>query len=460
MSNTSEYLILVVVVFTIYLIIGIFPFSKSNRENFLISGRKLGGVSNGFSIAASKIGGGLLVTYSTLFFAFGWSAIFYFVGIIIGYLLFYLFAFKLVDESKERNYYTVADYFSNKFGNKVGIVIGVLTTCSVLGWIFTNLAAGGIILSNITDISPFITTSALALLIGLYLYVGGFASVIKTDVIQYLALLTITSIFVLVLYTSDFQTNVIQVSSAPIGMIIGFIFLGILFPMGSGELWQRIYSSKSTREFKRSLVIASVSYVVLGIFLSIICFQILAVVPSSLLSVKNELKLTLGVEHLVKNIHPLLPVVWLIAYLSAIISTADTFVFTAASSLVQDLLQKSERIKSEEVVSKIKISIIALLILGVIIAYFFPDVVSLTFLFVGISLVISSLAYFSRVKKLEKKKRSFYISGLIGFFSVLIHFAISGFEANIITALIGFGTATICLIFSLVSTKLKIHSPE
>jgi sodium/pantothenate symporter len=451
-----DYLFLVVIVLVIYLFIGIFPFSKSNRENFLISDRKLGGISNGFSIAASKIGGGLLVTYSTLFFAFGWSAIFYFVGIIIGYLFFYRFAYKLVDESKENNYYTVADYFSNRFGNRVGLIIGVLTTLSALGWVLTNLVAGGIILSNVTNISSVYTTSILALVIGFYLFVGGFASVIKTDVLQYISLLTIAFIFALVLNTTEFQTHALQVSSLPFGQIIGFIFLGILFPMGSGELWQRIYSSKSKNEFKKSLVIASVSYVVLGIFLSIICFRILGVAPSSILASKNELKLTLGVEYLVKNVHPILPFVWLIAYLSAIISTADTFVFTTASSFVQDLLQKSGRIKAEQVVSKIKVVIVFLLILGLIITYYFPDVVSLTFLFVGISLVISSLAYFSNVENLKKNKHSFYIAGLIGFFTVLFHFVVSGFQANIITALIGFCTATSTLLIALLWNRTKI----
>ncbi len=65
-----DYVLLLAIVLAVYLFIGIFPFSKSTRENFLISGRRLGGASNGFSIAASKIGGGLLVSYSTLFFAF------------------------------------------------------------------------------------------------------------------------------------------------------------------------------------------------------------------------------------------------------------------------------------------------------------------------------------------------------------------------------------------------------
>lgn len=450
-----EYLLLAVIVLAIYLIIGIFPFSKPNRENFLISGRKLGGISNGFSIAASKIGGGLLVTYSTLFFAFGWSAVFYFVGIIIGYLFFYIFAYKLVDESKTNNYYTIADYFSRNFGNKVGLIIGLLTTFSVLGWVFTNLVAGGILLSNLTNLPAFFTTTILALVIGFYLHIGGFDSVVKTDFIQYIALLAIAIVFAILLLTTEFQTHNIEVSTLPVGQIIAFLFLGILFPMGSGELWQRIYASRNKKEFKKSLVIASISYVVLGVFLSIICFTILSVSSSSLLPLKDELKLAMGVEQLVKNIHPILPFIWLIAYLSAIISSADTFVYTTASSFVQDLLQKSGKISAEQVVPKIKMSMVLLLILAVITSLIFPDVVSLTFLFVGISLVISSLAYFSRLPILKNNDNSFYISGLIGFVSVLIHFIILGFSANAFTALIGFVTSTIWLLITLLWIRLK-----
>jgi len=73
---TFDYLIIVVIILSIYLLIGTFPISIPTREKFLISSRKLGGIPNGFSIAASKIGGGLLVTYSTLFFAFGWGPYF------------------------------------------------------------------------------------------------------------------------------------------------------------------------------------------------------------------------------------------------------------------------------------------------------------------------------------------------------------------------------------------------
>ncbi len=444
----SEYLLIVVIVLAIYLIVGIFPFSKSNRENYLISGRKLKGFSNGFSIAASKIGGGLLVTYSTLFFAFGWSAFFYFIGIIIGYIFFYIFAFKLVGESKTNNYYTVADYFTARFGKKVGLLVGLLTTLSVLGWIFTNLIAGGILLSNLTHLSSLFTTITLALVIGFYLYIGGFDSVVKTDIIQYIALIIITVVFSLVLVTGDFKTQEVITTTIPIGQIISFILLGILFPMGSGELWQRIYASDSKKEFKKSLVIASISYVFLGVVLSIICFKVLSISSDSLPN-QDELKLALGVENIVKDIHPLLPFVWLIAYLSAIISSADTFVYTTASSIVQDLFQKSGKLKDDKVVSTVKVTIIFLLIFGIIISKIYPEVTSLTFLFLGISLVISSLAYFSKKEKLSGKNNIILISGAIGLLSVFVHFILLGFTANTLTGLIGFIISFIVLLISL-----------
>ncbi len=159
--------------------------------------------------------------------------------------------------------------------------------------------------------------------------------------------------------------------------------------------------------------------------------------------------------NLVESIHPILPSVWLIAYLSALISSADTFVYTTASSFVQDLLQKSNSIKGEQVVPMIKLSIVVLLILAILVTYILPDVVSITFLFVGISLVITSLAYFSRVALLKNSGKSVYISGLIGFFTVIFHFIYLGFMANSVTALIGFCSTSIYLLFTVLWVRIR-----
>lgn len=70
------------------LAIGVIPGRIRGEEAFLISARQLGGWRSGLSIAASKIGGGLLVTYSALVFAYGWEAIWLFVGYIFGYSIY------------------------------------------------------------------------------------------------------------------------------------------------------------------------------------------------------------------------------------------------------------------------------------------------------------------------------------------------------------------------------------
>ena len=53
-------------------------------------------------------------------FAYGHQAICLFVGFVIGYALFYLFARKFHAESPEKPYYTMADCFEAHFGPAVG----------------------------------------------------------------------------------------------------------------------------------------------------------------------------------------------------------------------------------------------------------------------------------------------------------------------------------------------------
>ncbi len=449
----NSFLIISAITLALYLIVGVFPSSRTGREYFLISNRNLKGIPNGFSIAASKIGGGLLVTYSTFFFVFGWSAFFYFVGIIIGYLIFYKFAKNLLTESKTQSYYTLADYFSHRYGNKVGVVIGVLTTISVFGWILTNLVAGGVLLAEMSGLSSFFTTFSLAIVIGTYLFIGGFNSVVKTDFIQYAALLIIAIVFCFVLYNGVQIDPQIKVDNIPIGKIIGFILLGIFFPMGSAELWQRVYASNSPKDLKRSILIASFSYILLGTVVSLIC---IAITNANILVGKPDAtKLAIGVKELTQSIHPALPIIWLIAYLSAIISSADTFVYTTASSIVQDIVEKSNKSQITNTIKNIRITIILLLMSGLIISLVYPNIVGLTILFVGITLVISGISYFSLIKRIKINPATVIISATVGSLFVFVHFFISGGKSIVVTSLIGIATTS--LIFGVYALVTKIR---
>lgn len=453
--SEDRYLILTAIILFIYLIVGLFPSKKNGRENFLISNKLLKAPSNGFSIASSKIGGGLFITYSTLFFAFGISALFYFAGIIFGYVVFYFFAIKVWKESKENNYYTIADYFKNKYNNKTGIFIGILTTLSGFGWILTNLVAGSLLISELTLLSPYFITIILSLVIGGYLFIGGFNSVIRTDYIQYIALVLILVLLILSFYESKVvvSLNNLSFEKIPIGQVFGFFILGLLFPMGSAELWQRVYASKSKKSLLGSITVASISYVVVGILLTIICLMLLNS-NLNLTDLNDELKLALGVKQLASGINPVLDTLWVIAFISLIISSADTFVYTASSSFVQDILEKFKIIEPKDVVKFIKYSIITNLIFAIIISVIFEDVVSITFFFVGVTLIISSLAYVS-IFQLKSDSLSLITSGALGFIAVLTHFSINNFKGTALTALIGFIVTIVSILIINLVKKLR-----
>lgn len=435
MDNVQILILFLYAILVIY--VGIYPGSISGREGFLISGRKLHVLSSGFTIAASKIGGGLLVTYSTLVFTYGLQAIWLFVGYTIGYILFYFFAAKIHAESKDKKYYTMADYFQQHYGKLVGLLIGFLCTVSLAGWILTNLIAGGKLLSELSGWPILFTTSVIAVTIGAYLLAGGFNSVVRTDVIQYFSLLIIAVVIGIAMFSIQ-EVNVALSANKFIEMpgftIVSFILIGIIFPMGSAELWQRVYATESKKELGLAIALSSVSFFVVGGILSYVCFMLQEIGVTGG-DIAAELGLVVGVSEVVQQINPLLVAFWFIAFAAAILSSADTFIYTTAAVFVQDIMLRFGFIKEEKVVPWIKMIIIFLIVFGVFGAIIFSDVIKVTYYFLGISLVVGIVGFFTWYKK-SVWQYSVFLSACIGFLMTTYQALLFGISINTVVVAI------------------------
>src|SRR3990167_3675991 len=104
-------LFLIFVYFFILLVIGWKYSKRQSQEDFLIAERKLGAFSSMMTINASKTGS-ILMIFVALVYLCCFSAMWYFVGVVIGALLFIPFALRLRERSER--YYTLADYFRHK----------------------------------------------------------------------------------------------------------------------------------------------------------------------------------------------------------------------------------------------------------------------------------------------------------------------------------------------------------
>ncbi len=127
----------------------------------------------------------------------------------------------------------------------------------------------------------------------------------------------------------------------PTKEIINFFLAGFFIPMASPELWQRVYAIENQKHFKRSLFLSSVFYFIIGFILLMIGMVIRIDIPD----ISADTALIVGFSKLLPAGLAGLSVV--IIY-SAVSSSADTYMFTTASSVTQDILEKSGVLKKEQ----------------------------------------------------------------------------------------------------------------
>ena len=86
----TDYLI-IIAYFLVILVVGALTGRKQEKEDFLISGRKLNALQATSTIFSSRIGAAILLTYTALVYMYGMGALWYFVGSVFGLFVFYFF---------------------------------------------------------------------------------------------------------------------------------------------------------------------------------------------------------------------------------------------------------------------------------------------------------------------------------------------------------------------------------
>jgi len=76
---------------------------------------------------------------------------------------------------------------------------------------------------------------------------------------------------------------------------------------------------------------------------------------------------------------------------SAVSSSADTYMFTTASSITQDFLEKMGIVKHDNLNKILRIILTILMILGVIMSLWLSDIVDTTFFFVSLTMSLGFL---------------------------------------------------------------------
>ena len=385
-------------------IIGI-AFSKKNKnsDDFYLGGRKLGPLVTAMSAEASDMSGWLLMGLPAVALMTGlpeafWTAL----GLSVGTYLNWLFVAKrLRVYSQKIDAFTLPDFFSRRFGDKAHIITAISAIFIVIFFVpytASGFAACGKLFSSLFGMDYMTAMLLSAAVIVLYCTLGGFLAASTTDFIQSIVM---TIALVVVLGFSEGVTNGFGNVFANVSQLDGYmdLFKGFsvadgttmsygALPVASTLAWGlgyfgmphillRFMAIEDENKLKISRRVASV-WVVISMAVAVL----IGITGYSLM--KNGIIPTYAdasaAETIIVDIAKVISAygyipafvggIILAGILASTMSTADSQLLAAASSISQNLVQETFRVKLSEKKSLwiARISVILISVVAVFLA--------------------------------------------------------------------------------------------
>jgi SSS family solute:Na+ symporter len=242
---------------------------------------------------------------------------------------------------------------------------------------------------------------------------GGFNSVVKTDIFQFIVLGILIIIIASVLKTGS-QVPLTYMNPFKAGpvYITAFLLLGVLRLFAGQDYWQRVYAMRDEKVVKQSFLISGILLCLVAVILTYIGLVARTQFPS----IDPDLAVLYSFTRLVpKALTNLVS----IAFFAAVLSSADTVLFMLGMNLTNDFfqIQKNKRNYTRLAVAGIGIA-------AMLLALTFTSLVDLAILIKSIGLILPPIVLF--IWWTEGDKNAITLS--IALTSILvIGFAFGGF---------------------------------
>lgn len=359
-------------------------FSSGGISEFFIGGRKM----NRFVIALSAVVSGrsawLLVGVTGMAYAQGASAVWAVVGYItVEWFLFKYYARRLRLFSEKYDCITVPDFFAERFNDKNGLLRSVLVLIFLVfmvSYVSAQFVAGGKAFASSFGLTQNTGVLLSAAIILLYTVLGGFLAVSLTDTIQAffmifaLVFLPIIGIYdlggweVVSAALAQHDGDFLNPAALGIGAFAGFIGIGLGSP-GNPHILSRYMAIDDAKQLNFVAVVGTVWNVLMAGGAVLIGLVGRAYFPevSMLPGADTENLYPALAQNL---LHPVLFGVVVASIFAAIMSTADSQLLVAASSVVRDvyekMIRKGEEIPQKKLVLYSRLVVVALVVIALI----------------------------------------------------------------------------------------------
>lgn len=446
-------LIIVAIFFIVLFLIGIIERKKLTIEDYWVNNRKTNKFALIATVTSTYIGAGAILALAGVTYSGAGLAAFAVAGSIFFYFIIFakFFAPKIKEFGDKFNAYTLPDFLEFRYSKRVRIVGSLVILVSYALWLAVQMLGIAVFVSAIIGINPIVATFIGGFIVIVYTAIGGLRADIRTDVFQFLVMLSLLVVFLPMLAIKG--GGLAAISTLPASFLIGtefaplYVFIFVFFFLGasiltSAELWQRAYAGDSVKNVRWAMGISSILVflfltmaVLFGLYGKLLLPDIgsNAVVPELL-----NLILPVGVFGIV-----------LAGFFAAIMSTADSLLLITSMTLVHDLYQKTfdKKLSPQNLlkVNRLVTFVVGTVALGIALVVF--NLVHLTIESLGFYVVLLPAIVFGFYWKKANGSAAFW-SIISGFITIVAFIFIDPVQAFIPGTIVGFITFLIVNAFT------------
>jgi len=487
MEHQTQILVVMIIYLTPLILWGLYQGRKVKTDSdYSIAGRKLPGWAAALSERATGESSWCLLGLPGAAYATGLTEIWTALGCVVGIITAWaLIAWRLRDEAENYEVNTFTDYIAKRHGD-MGRWIRIVGSLTIVFFFFFYVGAqflgGGKTLHTMFKIDPIVGMFITALIIVPYTIYGGFRSVVYTDVIQAIVMITalvIGPIVGLIYLSSHVDPDLfartipealnkagseyISLTGAASGFAAGIVIMGGFswffgYLGGQPQLSMRFMAIKDPVQAKkgRNIGIAWTLIAYIGA-LAIGWIGIAIFGPTGLVDREYVMP-----SVMLKIFPPAIAAVLITGAIAAMISTADSLLILSSTELSENILKPQKRSGktgfSDLARSRIVTAVLAAIAL--LLAYLSPSKLIFTivgYVWAGVGGTFSIVILFTLFWKRFHGKAALLtiVTGML--FTIL--WISTGMDAKVITArVMTFFVAGIVAIISTIAFKPKFRS--
>jgi SSS family solute:Na+ symporter len=357
-------------------------FSKRQKTlaDFWLAGKEAGGLSIGFSAAASWLTAGALLAVIGFFLLQGMGSIWGFVAPNILALLIIGF---LVKKIKKLPAITQPELLELRYGSFLRLPVALIITVVMILFAVADIKGFAMVLQIFYGVSPVHAALIVGLAVAVYVTLGGLSAVIATDIIQFLCLAFFVLIMAVMVMSGASETSTLSAAELftampeswwnpiSIGMPMVLIFVFAIVPgwISEQDPWQRVWAARDEKSARNGMFF--------GALLVALVFGGCAVIAVGLSSIYPEIAamgFPMGMAQAEPALlHFIMNSGWSdmavalcgVALATAAMSCADTFATSGASCIARDIYQRhlhpDATMKEMRVVNRLSVLVIILL---------------------------------------------------------------------------------------------------